>query len=435
MVLLVISVIPLGSNQPGLMAADATLVGGVALFYGWFVLRQEQKLALPLRSMLPEALLWLVVVGYSLLQAMPVLGALNPIRDRDGAPLAVPQISLVPGTTLLMTVHAFALGMLFFLAAQSSTRPSRARLVIIALFAVNVVSAGWALFSLTQLGDTLLGAPKWAYLGSATGTFVNRNTFATYCSIGLVFGAALVGSEWSSRVTSRRSGALALLDVAPYLVGSGIIFAALLASNSRLGLVAGIAGASLVALLSSAKITRQGVSIFIGILAIVAAAASLFALYGGAVLERLGSTELPYDARWDLYRQVWQLIERNPILGYGAGSFESGFPLVHHTPVSLDLVWDKAHSMYLTMWVERGVIIGSLPFIVVLILLYRLAVQYSRSLTVSPNNVAAIGAIAVVAIHSVLDFSLEIPAIAYLFSVVLGVGFGGLRQQSPSTRE
>ena len=49
------------------------------------------------------------------------------------------------------------------------------------LLLVIIACGVYALISL-QSGDTILGLPKWAYLGSATGTFVNRNSFATWAS-------------------------------------------------------------------------------------------------------------------------------------------------------------------------------------------------------------------------------------------------------------
>ena len=126
--------------------------------------------------------------------------------------------------------------------------------------------------------------------------------------------------------------------------------------------------------------------------------------------------------RGDLYAQVLGMIAARPWLGYGGGAFEAAYPLVHLPPVSPDLVWDKAHSTYLSLWAELGVIAGSIPMLLVAGIGADALRLYLRRRGDWACPAAAVSAIVVVAIHSVVDFSLEIEANVFLFLAILAVG-------------
>ena len=147
-------------------------------------------------------------------------------------------------------------------------------------------------------------------------------------------------------------------------------------------------------------------------------------------MERVGSVEQAFDVRWDLYGQIAEMIAARPWLGYGAGAFEIAFPLFHRPPVSVDLVWDRAHSSYLTLWSELGLVVGSLPILIIGLILWRLITTFVVRAKLSIANVAAIGAIVVVAIHSLVDFSLEIHAVALLFVALIATGLAASYQRS-----
>ena len=82
----------------------------------------------------------------------------------------------------------------------------------------------------------------------------------------------------------------------------------------------------------------------------------------------------------------------------------------------------------MTLWVEFGLVAGSLPMIAIGLALLSLFGHWARRATVSPGRNAAIGAIVVCAIHSLVDFSLEIQAVAYLFAAIVGAGLGSVYQ-------
>jgi O-antigen ligase len=269
---------------------------------------------------------------------------------------------------------------------------------------------------------------KWAYAGSATATFINRNSYATFLSLGLVSATALTRAEVQRAQDAGLNLGRALLAGLPAAVCWLVILSALVATNSRMGLFAGGCGAAVVAALAVARGGWMR-ALAIVVLVLVAGALGLW-LYGQGLIERLASAERDFDVRASLYGEVAGLIAQRPLLGFGGGSFEYAFPLVHALPVSLDLVWDRAHSTYLALWSEFGVIAGSLPLVTLAALLLRLTVRYFGAATVAPHALAAIGAIVVAAIHSLTDFSLEIPAGAYLFAATVGLGMSALAGRS-----
>ena len=80
---------------------------------------------------------------------------------------------------------------------------------------------------------------------------------------------------------------------------------------------------------------------------------------------------------------------------------------------------EQAHSTYLALWAEFGFLFGSLPLLIVLAAAIRLLASRLSGLCL-----AAIGVIVVAAVHSIVDFSLEIEAVAFIFVAVVFLAIG-----------
>jgi O-antigen ligase len=116
------------------------------------------------------------------------------------------------------------------------------------------------------------------------------------------------------------------------------------------------------------------------------------------------------------------MIAARPLTGFGADSFPLAYEIFHRPPVPADLVWDRAHSTYLTLWAESGLVFGSLPPLAGAL---ALALLWPRRQ--APLAAAAIAALCLSGLHSLVDFSLEIPANLYLLLAVTGLGLGAAR--------
>lgn len=422
------SAVPLGGARPFLWALYAALAGAVSLYYA--VQLERTNAAIPRLPLgLPTLLGFVVLCAFLLLQCLPVpaLAALaGPVISSSGVVLTVPQLSLAPGNTVLMLVQMLSYGVVLGLVCVVGANRHRRLWLLDALFYVVVVHAGFALVALTQLGDLVLVFQKWAYQGVATGTFVNRNAFATYLAIGLVLGAGLTLDEIgyrlaTDRLTRSKDRARPARSLALHLAGVIVVVAALLTTQSRMGVAAAALGTIVVAgplvvALPVGKVWRFG-----ALVGLVATVAALLLVYGQGFLERLGSVEASADVRFDLYRQVLEMIAARPWSGFGGAAFEAAYPLFHQLPVSPDLVWDRSHNTYLALWAELGIVVGSIPILLLIGYAARLIVS-AASTTERLAQLCALGALAASGLHALVDFGLEIEANALLLLMVIGLG-------------
>lgn len=406
--------VPLGGNRPVFWALNAALVGGAGVAYGIATTVRRGRFRMPLGAIWGIAVLWLVFCGFAALQFLLPLE--TNFAGSNGA-VSAPTPSLAPGASLFSLVQFVTLAVFFFLVLQVSANRQRARAIAWALFSVVVGHAIYGLLALTQFGDTLLFFDKWAYLGSATGTFVNRNSFATFLAFGLVLGTALIGETIRHAAETRR---LPMANIMVSVVGLGLLLAALYLTQSRMGVAAGLAGSFVVLFGSAIKAGRTALQVTVIVAVAVAGLGSV--LFGAGLVERLGSVERDFDVRTALYMQIGEMIAARPFLGFGGGSFEVAFPLFHQLAVSPDLVWDKAHSTYLALWTEYGVIAGSLPLLAVGVIAIRCAVLIWTRQSDWLLPLAALGVTVTAALHSLVDFSLEIQANALLFAGLLALG-------------
>jgi O-antigen ligase len=123
-----------------------------------------------------------------------------------------------------------------------------------------------------------------------------------------------------------------------------------------------------------------------------------------------------------LYNQIIDMIAQRPLFGYGASSFKYAYPLFHNPSVPVDLVWESAHSTYLSLWNGLGIVVGTLPILIVLSIFVLMIRSRRPGQPVRSETQAAIGATVLVAIHSTVDFSLEIQGVAMLYTAILALG-------------
>jgi O-antigen ligase len=432
-VFLALTPLPVGSNRPLFWALNAAVIGVLGLFYCFSRFRgsvEATDLTAPVRV---PAALFLVVGAYALLQALPLglpqlIGAYTANLDARLDELGPATISIAPLATLLALMQWLTLGGLFFFALHAGSYAYLRRLLLNGIILVAAAYALLALFSLSAMGDTMLGLPKWAYLGAATGPFVNRNSFATYLAIGAIVTTALLFGRLFRRGHRERRPAILDGTALLYLLALAVQTGALAATQSRMGLFCAIIGVGVVTAIASTKIARGGRRA-IALAGLAAVLGLSLLLFGGGLVERLGSAETEADVRSNLYAQVVELILLRPWTGFGFGAFEAAFPLVHDLPVSPDYVWDKAHNTYLALAAELGVVVGAVP---ILIACY-CGVHAARGVLRSKDwatCAAALGVVAAVGAHALVDFSLEIQAVAMQFTLVLSLGLAAAADRS-----
>ena len=112
-------------------------------------------------------------------------------------------------------------------------------------------------------------------------------------------------------------------------------------------------------------------------------------------------------------------IEDNPLLGFGYGTFADSFRL--YRDESIHGFFDKTHNTYLENIFELGWPAALALFTCVggLLLVCARGVRHRGRDWVFPAT--GLAATVLVAIHSLFDFSLQIPAVAIAYSCLMGV--------------
>ena len=426
--IVVLAPIPLGSNRPLPWAFWAVVAGAFGtLFFTSLFLRHKDR---PLRFTSFWKILALACVAplFALVQLLPIGGGLGLVPEG----LATPHLTLSAPVTLFGVVRLCTYLIVFILTLEVCSRELRVRQLARIIFFGATAHAIYGLVALKLFGDIHFWGEKTSYLGFATGTFINRNSFATFLGMGAVTGLVLIFDRGTHR-RQRRPDADSwftpyAIETGIYWTCFGILFATVLLTGSRMGLAATLVAVLLSALMmrvKSARVSSQAAVTARSAFAMVAGGlflGALFVVFGGEVGERAILTEQSAEGRLALYAQVVDLIASRPLTGYGLDSFALAFPLIHDASVPSGVTWDLAHNSYLTLWVELGLIAGSAPLIALAWIVWRLLREVrSRNLYIT-GPVTALGVITLGGIHSLADFSLEMEANALFFVVIVAMG-------------
>lgn len=251
---------------------------------------------------------------------------------------------------------------------------------------------------------------------SSTGTFANRNHFAGLLAMCLpvaVMGAAglYTGSGARSR---RRKPLVPALAASGLLVCAGVMLVAVISSLSRMGFISALCGLAVMGSLALAR-GRAGVRRWLPVAAAVALAIAAFiVLPTDQLIERFGSLstseEMPADERALIWGDTLRLIGAYPLFGCGLGAYESAL-LPYKTSAPLYTV-DYAHNDYLQLLAELGVL-GFAPLLLLAAAIYARGCRGAMHMARGPGAYLALGAaggLAAIALHSLADFNLYIPA-------------------------
>lgn len=100
----------------------------------------------------------------------------------------------------------------------------------------------------------------------------------------------------------------------------------------------------------------------------------LLQFLGGGVNQRINAQGLSDETRLDIYRSTLHMIAEHPWFGTGLGTFVWSFPSYRSSKISLDWVWDLAHSTPLELIADLGIPLAAVigfGWIVILTLLIR----------------------------------------------------------------
>lgn len=422
--------LPFGSARPWAWSLLGVLAAALLFVAGLRSLRLGA--APPIGQLRWPALLGGLLVAWVLVQATPggIFGWHHPLWDKVTEALSdglTPSISVDRAASLVYLFRLLTYAAVFLVAWQVGQRVEGARLVLRSLAAIGVAYALYGLYEFASPNPHILWFRKWVYDDDLTATFVNHNSFATYAGLCIVASLVLFAQRLMSNLDTRSRTTLLLSTVENVLwrgrwrtTACVILAASLLLTHSRGGALATVCGvAAFVVLAMTAPALRSDWRKPFGWLAGVGGLVML-ALAGAGVLQRAMDSSLEIDDRGDIYLATLSAIHDNLLTGTGLGTFRFIFPMYQQP--SLDGYVDMAHNDYLQNLLELGVP-GALLLFSVLALLalecYR-GVWRRRKDALFPC--AAVAATVLVAVHSCVDFSLQIPAVSVTYAAILGIG-------------
>lgn len=410
LVLLVVTPLPYGSVETWSIALWEILVFGAV---GLWVLQAaiEGRLRIKLNPLIWPMLALLIL---AVVQTLPILHA-----ERQ-------TISFSPFATSQFAVKLLA-SICFFLLFGTYVHNDDRRMK-----AVNVIIAVCAIIAIVGIGQAYIGRLLWQR--GAFGPFVNRNHFAGF----LEMGVALCGGLMIGRVVKQVW--LAIYGSCALAMCAGIGLSA--SRGGVLALAAEIVFLILIAIPTFFHSRKQDQTRRAGIL-IRSAAALLIGIgaIGGAVflvgseglvanfsqLQTETQGELPASERFsrrDIWHATTELIKDHPLTGVGLGAFQ--FAYTRYDQSSGIQRVEQSHNDYLQIVADAGLIGGFIALVFVALLFVR---GFSTVQTHNRQKRAVVmGALAgcfAIAVHSFVEFNLQITSNAQLFLALAALATTG----------
>jgi hypothetical protein len=344
------------------------------------------------------------------------------------------SISVNRNLTSLSLTQLLTAASLFWLTLQLCRDAGRAVLLMNAVGFIVSAYAAYGLVALLVSPGQVLWLPNPAEQGFVTSTFINRNTFATFAGIGFVVNCGLIFAQLDPAQTaaggSVRHGIAHLIEIGQrltLLLGSALLnLVALLLTGSRGGTIGAMLGFIVLASLMlgrrgyvSSVVLRTRV-VFATLVIVLVAIVSV--TLGDAVTNSLLTRGFYDESRIAVDFVVWQSILNKPLLGHGFGTFVDVFPLFRDRTVDGFYTLGAAHNAYVEVLQGLGLMFGSMLLACVTLLAVRClrgAVNRHRDIAVP---CIAEGVCVVVAVHAVVDYSLQIQAITLTFVGILACG-------------
>ncbi len=434
--------LPFGSARPWAWSLLAAALGCLVVMLALGELMAKGDEPAPLRPIMLPTLLFAIAIAWAIAQCVPWMPASwqHPLWHETPALLAgepvSPSISLDRAASFTAIMRLLSYAAAFWVSYRCCGDASRARRLATALAGIGAAYAAWGLIVYWTGNKFVLWFEKWAYSSDLTSTFVNRNSFATYVGLALLAMVGLLLDTILRKIDLRADRRMVLRSLVELLtsraawlvVGIAIAATALLLTHSRGGAAATGIGIFALLLMAFLAPSLRGPWRTAFAAALIAGGLAALLVSGAGTLGRIADTTWDLEGRHEIYDLTLQAIGNTPLLGTGLGTFKWVFPA--YRTESLKLVVDLAHDDYLENMLELG-IPGAVLLLAAVFLLAGRCIQgvfARRRDAIMPC--LGVGASALVGVHSLVDFSLQIPAVAISYLMLLGAAVA----QSTPTR-
>ena len=435
--ILTVAPLPLGSNSP-LSVALIALVAGIALVF-WAVSLGFGKASVhaATKAIKWPVLIYLIVCLWALIQWSPLTPSLfaDPIWRSTSELLSIPlqsHISVNPDATIAGLVNLLLYGSVFWLAFQTTQSSDRAWAAIRAIAYIGCAYAIYGIVIYVVGNEWVVIYPKTSYLDSLTSTFVNRNSYATYAGLTLLCSTALLLDHMKPYFALKHPIRAKLVILVEELVSKSAlktlavlsIAISLLLSASRAGIFSSGVGLIVLILIFLSQKRLEVRHLICAALVSAILASTLFAVSGNSLSKRMSSDDVDtsFTFRNYMYGLTWDAIKASPLKGTGLGTYADVIPAYKEdrpgAPVER---WDKAHNTYLENALELGLPAATMLNLSIFMVALIAAGGISRRRRDKLIPALGVCATVLVALHSLVDFSLQIPAVAILYACIMGV--------------
>lgn len=423
-----------GGTHAGFLADAALHVAALPVFYAALcslpahlgtrcapTARSARALLFLLAAFAAAHVLMLIPLPKALVSTLPgreYLAQLEAVHPSTG--WLIP-ISVNPRATALSLVSLSLPAAIFLGTLQLGTRDRH--VLCLAVVAVTTLGVGLGLLQVAQGPDSPLRFFEVTNRTEAVGFFANRNHFASLLAVAIPVTTAAILVVSTARASG--SGGVGGFNILA-AVGAFVVLVALLSgqlmARSRAGL-----GLTMLALVGSFAVAMgsasvQGYTRTTGRLLIAATAVALlfatqFALY--RLLQRFGADPLE-DARLIFGRNTYEAAKAYLPFGAGFGTFVPAYAELEPPTDVLRVFANRAHNDLLELWLEAGLLGFALLGAFGLWFLERVWRTWKRShdgVTVERIQArAATLVIALLMLHSLVDYPLRTAALSGLFA-------------------
>lgn len=434
--LLIIGTIPVlfAAVQPWVWSIYGLAMIAAFILYLWttktpFVLPQSR----PLTIMVAIFFIWTLFLCLPL--PGPVLSFLSPGRSEilsrarvlTGSPPAWESIAYSSNAAFAGWVFLLCMGLFFIVIRNLCTRKRALKRIVGVMIGIGLAEAAYGLTqSLVPSMGVLWVDSVQTYLGTARGTFINRNNFAGFMEMiwPLALGMTLA---MTGRVRSLKEalGSDRLNRQALMALGIIVLLLALIFTRSRAGIVSGAVGFLVFSILAKAEMkTVAGHTRWLLAGIVVLLCVYTVAIGVGPVMERFLTLRGDGNSRMDIWRDSLPVIREHP-LGIGLNNYENVFP-VYNQSLTADKTVVHAHNDYLQVLIETGWVGFSAIAGALLIFLVKSArrirrIDFQKDPIRFFLGVGAFSGLVSMMVHSFFDFNLQIPANCLYFVVLIAV--------------
>jgi O-antigen ligase len=424
---------------------NAVLFPGLVVIYELSLLIRGERHPMALTQIKLPAALFAVVVLWILIQNATWTPDWmhHPIWQMTASAMGKPvegSISVDRELTSLALLRLITAASVFWLALQLCRDASRANFLLVSIAGIIGAYAAYGLVASWATPGRVLWFEN-AYLqiwprGVVTSTFVNPDSFSAYAGTGFVLFCGLILRFYRDEFVT--AGGSIRFRIAAFIEATGqkglVLFAgatvtliALLLTASRGGIAATAFGVCVLAALTLWRRKQQfaqngGILIIIIIGGGALLVGAMFVFFGDLVLGKISQGGFRDPGRLGLYVITMRSILAAPWLGYGYGTFVDVFPMFRDQSVTTYGQWTAAHDTYLEAFQGLGLIFGPMLVATVVVLVWR-CLKGAATRQVNETVPCVTAAVAcLLGAHAVIDFTLQLQAIAITFMALLGAG-------------